>query len=186
MTKIPARKVAEDTAEPIMDMRQMGASWLAIARFWRRSGLLSKGDQAGPSHMPLQIADSLRLTMQRSGPTICPCRPLQETARKIGCSYGVLRQRIFITTKDLMKTVRTPQSSRRSSGTEWNCLSTLAPQEAAKAIREGYCREAAAQVAAINAKNRQREQVVSVMIEQVRNGKPRRKRYLNSLARCDA
>ena len=87
---------------------------------------------------------------------------VEETARKIGCSYGVLRQRIFHNHKDLLRTVRTPASTRAINKYGVELLQHgRTPQEAAKNIREKVVvAKAAARVAAINAKNRQREQVV--------------------------
>lgn len=174
--KFQRAKWPEDTAERILDMRQLGASWAAVGKSFgvdirtirnkaiklgllvpRKNRRFTSGDDAMIRADYLAHAD------------------LEETARKIGCSYGVLRQRIFHHHKDLLRTVRTPASTRAINKYGIELLQHgRTPQEAAKNIREKVIvAKAAARVAAINAKNRQREQVVSVMIEQVRNGKPR-------------
>ncbi len=174
--KFQRAKWPEDTAERIMDMRQMGASWLAIAKSFGvdqksiRSKAIKLGLLVPRKNRRFTASDDVIIRADYLSQA-----DLQETARKIGCSYGVLRQRIFHQHKDLLKTVRTPASSKAIKRYGMELLRQgRTPQEAAKNIREKVIvAKAAARVAAINAKNRQREQVVSVMIEQVRNGKPR-------------
>ena len=174
--KFQRAKWPEDTADRIMNMRQMGASWLAIANSFGvdqntiRKKAITLGLLVPRKNRRFTASDDAIIRADYLAHA-----DLEETARKIGCSYGVLRQRIFHNHKDLLRTVRTPASTRAINKFGIELLRHgRTPQEAAKNIREKVVvAKAAARVAAINAKNRQREQVVSVMIEQVRNGKPR-------------
>lgn len=174
--KFQRAKWPEDTAERIMDMRQMGASWLAIATSF---GVDPQSIRSKAIELGLLVPRKNRRFTPADDATIradyLSHADLQETARKIGCSYGVLRQRIFHNHKDLMKTVRTPASSKAIKRYGMELLEHgSTPQEAAKAIREKVvAAQAAARVSALKAKNRRREEIVSVMLEQVRMGKPR-------------
>lgn len=166
----------EDTAERIMDMRQMGASWRAVAESF---GV----DQASIRNK----AAKLKLLVPRknrrfTGADDAMIRAdylshadLEETARKIGCSFGVLRQRIYHSHKGLLKTVRTPASTKAIKRYGIELLEQgETPQEAAKNIQaKVIAAKAAARVSALNAKNQKREQVISLMVEQIADGKPR-------------
>ena len=174
--KFQRAKWPEDTAERIMDMRQMGASWLAIAKSFGvdqksiRSKAIKLGLLVPRKNRRFTASDDVIIRADYLSQA-----DLQETARKIGCSYGVLRQRIFHQHKDLLKTVRTPASSKAIKRYGMELLEHgSTPQEAAKAIREKVvAAQAAARLAALKAKNRRREEIVSMMLEQVRMGKPR-------------
>jgi DNA-directed RNA polymerase specialized sigma24 family protein len=102
-------------------------------------------------------------------------RSLEEVAAQIGCSYGVLRQRIFHHHKDLVNTVRTPAGTKalKRYGAEL-MQHGATPDQAAKAIRSKIIAgKAAARVAAITAKERRSRQMLETMMSEIAAGKDR-------------
>lgn len=165
-----------DTAKRIQDMRALGASWREV----------SESFGVNMSTMRLH-AQKLGLCMSRKNRRFTPeddaiiredyksHADLKETAKKIGCSYAVLRQRIYHNHKNLLNTGRTAYGTKALKRYGLQLLEHgSTPAAAAINIKSKIvAAKAAARVAALNAKDRHNNQIIETMVAQIAAGKDR-------------
>lgn len=177
MTKKFRRSVwPKDTAQRIQDARTLGATWQVIADGFGCSlaTIRNKAIELGllePKLVRRFTAEDdaiLRADYLANA-------DLEETAKKIGCSYGVLRQRIYNNHKDLLNTVRTSHGTKQLKRYGLGLLAHGATaDEAAKNLKSKIiAAKAAARVAAISAKERRSNQIIETMLADIAGGKDR-------------
>jgi hypothetical protein len=165
----------EDTARRIQDARTLGASWQVIADGFGCSmpTVRAKAIELG-LHAPRQ---NRRFTAEDDAilrADYVSNADLEVTAKKIGCSYGVLCQRLYHHHKDILGG-RTPQGTKAIKKYGLKLLEHgSTPTEASQNIKAKIvAAKAAARVAALNAKERHNNQIIETMVSQVASGKDR-------------
>lgn len=166
----------EDTVERIENFRKMNASWAEIATDFGcsvatvRNKAVSLGlFQPSP---PRKFSPEEDAVIRADYATYVP---VDETARKLNRSSGVIRQRLFHHHRDLLNSTRTGRGTRALKRYGIALLDQGAtPDEAAAAVRTKLmAAKAVARVAAINASESRRDRMLTAMKEQIANGKPR-------------
>lgn len=165
-----------DFDERIIQMRSQGLSWREVGAAFHadpttvRLRALSRGLFEAKKNRRFTPEDDVLLR-----DAYINQRNLVEVAAQIGCSYGVLRQRISHHHKDLVNTVRTPVGTKALKRYGADLMQHGAtPGEAARAIQSKIIKaKAAARVAAITAKERHAKQKLETMLTEISNGKDR-------------
>lgn len=166
----------KNTAHRIQDARASGASWQVIADDFGcslatiRNRAIELGLFEPKANRRFTAEDDAILRADYLANA-----DLEDTAKKIGCSYGVLRQRINHKHKDLLNTVRTSHGTKQLKRYGLGLLEHgFTADEAAKNIKARLiAAKAAARVAAISAKERRANQIIEAMLADIAGGKDR-------------
>jgi hypothetical protein len=100
---------------------------------------------------------------------------LELTAQKIGCSYGVLKQRIHLCHHDIVRTVRSAHGTLalKRYGQELLRHGATAGEAAANLRQKIIDAKTVAKVTAIRARKTRREQMLDDMMSEINEGKDR-------------
>lgn len=166
----------DDFDERVIKMRSEGSHWHVVAASFGvdmatlRNRARERGLFVPRVNRRFTPEDDAKLRAAYVGQ-----RDLKEVAADIGCSYGVLRQRIFHRHKDLVNGVRTPHGTKYLKRYGAQLMEHGAtPSEAAAALAKKITvAKAAARVHAIAAKEKRANDLIDTMQEAIAAGKPR-------------
>lgn len=166
----------KDFDDRVVKMRSEGATWPEIAKSFgcthsavylraRARGLFEARKNRRFTHEDDELLRAAYIGQ----------RDLEEVAREIGCSYGVLRQRLYHFHHDLVRTARTPRGTKALKRFGCGLMEHGAtPDEAAQAIKVKMIEaKAAARSAAISAKEKFFGQSIATMHREIEAGKAR-------------